>query len=805
MEVTQASLDTEMRHSTAARFKKRDKLKTAKGASSTTTWGIRLLNGAIYPVAAELDRLLHAPDEPGFRSGGMKCLRQVDGKVAALLAIQQTLDDLVERTTFNALATKIGRLIDQERRYKLMSHDEKYRYLWRWLLENTKTQTSDKRRRRVITAAAKRLGAYAEPWPSLDSFRAGAVLLRLIRDHTGLVRFKINSPRNKRPGSQKWPRYVEPTDACLEWIEKARTHDALFLEPIKLPCVVTPFPWTSYRDGGYTATGNWGGTLIKSRSLDSLDSNTALQCPSVYAAVNRLQAVPYRINNRILALMETCRDRNLEVGGLPTLDNEPLPSKPMDMDDLESRRRWRRRSRVVYENNVRSQSLRIHVAKLLYLARRMEAANLHYVTTLDFRGRYYAESSGFLQPQGSDWARGLLEFGYAKTMDEQAVNELSITGANLYGYQGSYDERVVWTRSQSKLFQKIAHNPLSYLDYWQHCDKPWQFLAFVYDWNDLMQKGSGHESRLINHRDATCNGLQIFSMLLRDQVGGRSVNLLNQPRPADAYADVAQKTLEILAQETDPELQEFAQAWIRYGVPREAAKRPLMITPYNGSLFSAQAYIEEWYTESRRGTKTQKVHQDTKKALRYLGGKIWSAIDQQLIKAREAMIWFAEVAAICTDEGYQMRWHTPSGFLVVHDYQNMEPFTIKTILGRKAVMWHSLQRETLGIHRRRARNSLSPNFIHSLDAAALTKTTNAFLSRTGIECLSAVHDSYGCLAADVAWMYVTIRDEWQDMFMEPLLERFKAEVEEDTGLALPSLPAYGDLVLNLPDAKYFFN
>ena len=167
--------------------------------------------------------------------------------------------------------------------------------------------------------------------------------------------------------------------------------------------------------------------MIKSKAGDSLDSNTALQCPAMYNAVNRLQGVPYRINQRILPLMEKCRDQGLQVGGLPTLDNEPLPSKPVDMDDLESRRHWRRRSRVVYENNIRSQSLRIHVAKLLYLARRMEAANLHYVTTVDFRGRFYNESSGFLQPMGSDLARGLLEFGFGKTLDEQAVHELAIT------------------------------------------------------------------------------------------------------------------------------------------------------------------------------------------------------------------------------------------------------------------------------------------------------------------------------------------------------------------------------------------
>ena len=120
-------------------------------------------------------------------------------------------------------------------------------------------------------------------------------------------------------------------------------------------------------------------------------------------------------------------------------------------------------------------------------------------------------------------------------------------------------------------------------------------------------------------------------------------------------------------------------------------------------------------------------------------------------------------------------------------------------------MWHSLQRETQGIHRRRARNSLSPNFIHSLDAAALTKTINAFMSVRGIDCFSAVHDSYGCLAQDVSLMNGVLREQWQKMFSSPLLERFRDEVETDTGLSLPALPAYGSLDLDLTRSKYFFN
>ena len=805
MEITQGSLDKEMREATASRYVKRNKRKVDKGAASTTSWGQRLLNGAIEPVVKELTRMLASKGEPGYRSGGQQCLRQVDPSVATLLAIQQTLDSLVDRPTFNSLATKIGRLIDQERRYEMMAHDDEYRPLWKWLLENTKTQTSEKRRSRVITAAAKRLGAYSEPWPALDSFRAGALMLRLIAEQTGMIRFKRNSPRGRKTRSQKFPRFVEAEPETLEWIEQAKVRDALFLEPVKMPCVVVPYKWTSYKDGGYSLKGNWGGTLIKSTAGDSLDNNTPLQCPKVFDAVNLLQSVPYRINRPVLDVMEHCRDKGLQVGGLPNIYNDLLPTKPLDMDDLEVRKSWRRRSRLVYEQNIRSQSMRIHVAKLVYLARRMQDANLHFVTTLDFRGRMYNEASGFLQPQGADWARGLLEFGFSKPLDDDGARNLAITGANLFGVGGSYDERLEWISNNDAEIRRVSKSPMDCLEFWSKCDEPWQFLGFCMDWNQLQTRGSKHESHLICHRDASCNGLQIFSMLLKDRTGGSSVNLIDQESPSDAYADVSRRALELMGEEDDPELMKYAKAWIDYGVPRSASKRSLMITPYNGSLYSAQGYIEEWYRDSRQGTKCRKVHQEEPEALRYLGKKIWAAIDSQLSKAREAMTWFSQVADLCTDAGYQMRWRTPSGFLVVQDYKNLEPFTIRTILGRRAVMWHSLQRDAPGIHRRRARNSLSPNYVHSLDAAALTMTVNDLMKNHGIECFSGVHDSYGCLAADVEVMNKVIREQWQKMFERPLLAGFRDEVEKDTGLSLPQLPAYGELVLMLDKARYFFN
>ena len=794
-----------MQGTTKSKHLRRDKHKQDKGAGSTTTWGQRLINGGLHPIAKELDRLKDDSSAPGYRAGGLKCLRQIESEVAALLTVQSILDALCDRPTFNSIATKIGRLLDQERRFQLMSRDPEHRPLWRWMLEHTKSTTSDNRRRRIITAAARRLGAYAEAWPHDDSFRAGALMLAITKDKTGLIEFKRNSPRQKR-GKAKFPRYVEATPETLEWIEQAKLNDA-FLEPVKLPMVIPPHDWSGVDKGGYKHEApTWGGMLIKTSSKDALEHNSQLHCPKVYRAINKLQQVPYRINQKLLPHLLHCRDKGLELGGMPSVDNEPLPTRELDMDDVEARRRWRRKARLVHEENQRTSSLRIHVAKLAYLANRMQDANLFFVHTADFRGRLYCESSGFLQPQGNDWARSLLEFGFGKKLDDDGVRELVITGANLYGVGGSHDERIEWVSSNDSEIQRAAKSPLDHRDLWTSADEPWQFLAWALEWKALQDTGKNYESHLVNHRDATCNGLQVFSLLLRDEIAADSVSLNHSEKPNDAYADVAARATDLMRKECDPELVQFARAWVDYGIPRVAAKKPLMITPYNGSLFAARNYIEEWYTESRRGTKRRKVVEDNERgAINYLAAKIWEAIGSQLLKAREAMNWFSDVADLCTDSGYAMRWHTPSGFLVAQNYKQMEPYTIKTMLGRKAICWHSLQRELPEIHKRKSRQSLSPNFIHSIDASGLIATTNALFQHPGFECFTAVHDSYGCLASDVCLMSQVLREQWQEMFEQPILTNFKEEIETDTGIVMPDLPAYGKLDIDLTNANYFFN
>ena len=106
--------------------------------------------------------------------------------------------------------------------------------------------------------------------------------------------------------------------------------------------------------------------------------------------------------------------------------------------------------------------------------------------------------------------------------------------------------------------------------------------------------------------------------------------------------------------------------------------------------------------------------------------------------------------------------------------------------------------------RRRAVNGASPNFIHSLDSAAMTLTINRCTER-GITDFAMVHDSYGVHASNVPVLFEETRLAFYEMYAQnEVLEQFREfalEVVDD----VQEPPAKGDLDLaQVKKSPYFF-
>ena len=110
-----------------------------------------------------------------------------------------------------------------------------------------------------------------------------------------------------------------------------------------------------------------------------------------------------------------------------------------------------------------------------------------------------------------------------------------------------------------------------------------------------------------------------------------------------------------------------------------------------------------------------------------------------------------------------------------------------------------------GMDTRTQNRSIVANFVHSMDASALALTTHAADLR-GIRHFSAVHDSFGTLAADMPVLIDCIRQSFVKMYQEnDVLMQLKERMEQMHGVSLPPPPERGQLdIAGVLASHYFF-
>merc|ERR1739838_357355 len=98
-------------------------------------------------------------------------------------------------------------------------------------------------------------------------------------------------------------------------------------------------------------------------------------------------------------------------------------------------------------------------------------------------------------------------------------------------------------------------------------------------------------SHLPIHQDGSCNGLQHYAALGRDQAGAESVNLTPMHVPQDVYSDIA-TLVEAKRKEDADSGVPIAQTLEGY-VRRKVIKQTVMTTVYGVTHYGAKLQIEK--------------------------------------------------------------------------------------------------------------------------------------------------------------------------------------------------------------------
>lgn len=78
--------------------------------------------------------------------------------------------------------------------------------------------------------------------------------------------------------------------------------------------------------------------------------------------------------------------------------------------------------------------------------------------------------------------------------------------------------------------------------WWSESEEPWQTLACCKEILAAMQHPEGPDKFVCYypvHQDGSCNGLQHYAALGRDEAGAFSVNVMPAEKPQDVYSCVS--------------------------------------------------------------------------------------------------------------------------------------------------------------------------------------------------------------------------------------------------------------------------
>lgn len=794
----QSQVNKEMTELGKSRYWNRINKAREVGLESTTDAGQRLLGECVSKLEESIKRwIAESARRPGRRHRAHPYLIQLPPNVVAAITSQAVLDCISQNRKIVSTATQVARLLEDEVQFRHIRENEPS--FWNSTHRIVNKNLSANKKAKFIKKAAMIANVPLPSWDKKDLVQVGIVCIELMRESTGIIDIVTRSNILGKSVT-----LVRPTDELMSWLKNAHKAGEL-LKPVYLPMVETPVDWKRPVYGGYGIVFARNRPLIKSRSKSYNQVVEASGMPEVYSAVNTLQRTAFRINETVFETFQHCWENGREISGIPAVE-AIIPSKPSDIDTNEdARRRWRKEAARIHFENERLQSKKLQISKILYLANKFKSKPIWYPRQLDFRGREYPIPY-YLQPQGPDVAKGLLLFDEAKPIDDTNVGWLAIHIANCFGHDKlAFQKRIDWVNDNDDWIRAIGENPIDVSD-WASADKPLQFLAGCVEWAGYRKHGNGYMSRLPISMDATTQGLQLYSLLLRDSVGAMATNCLQRDEPNDIYGQVAEVVKQRLASDTNP----YAKLWLSFGINRSTTKRQTMTLPYGSTFYSCKTYTTEWFYETMKSKhKVNPFGEETYKPCAYLAEIIWQSISQVVGSAQVCMAWLQDVAQLCVENDVTPMWWTPNNFFIDMRYEQTNSLNIKTSIGR-VIRQHQIRVGNGKIDTRKTKNAIAPNFIHGLDGIGglLGMTVNRMNEGYGVTSIRSTHDEIAVLAADAGVLSTTVREMTCKMFEQDILTNFSDQIQSllPASVTLPPVPPKGTLdISSVMQSDYYFS
>ena len=760
-----------------------------------------LIQEFIRQCTKSFDIIKDEIDKDGRMREWAPALFLVPSDVLAAIVISQLVEDLVDSRdirkkihangvdNFYSVAYRIGKetKLIASFKYAKLNNSEEYKYV------NKYVKRWDRKRFHRFTKRCDSLQA----WTKKQTLYLGTCLLNIAKAH-GIV----NVERKQYKEAGKPRSYNEISIDPNIMLELIRRHEYYqFLRLLYRPMLVPPMPHTEDIPGG---------CLLLDRRKPTVGgiSKASQECLN---AINTLQATEWTINEKVLDVMETIYKRNSTECNMPAYNYEeftflrPYPEEGTSEEKLA----WKRDKEDQYAKWYKEVQKRAQMEIRLNLARKLTKTGFFYhAYTMDFRGRAYTVTE-MLSPQSGDFDRGLIQFASPCKVTKQGLYWLMVHVANTFdgvdfglgpaSDKVSFDDRVRWVKANLQNIKAIAEDPYDNTEWMDNNtikkNPSFQRLAAAIDLAKALDTGY---SSIPVQLDGSCNGSQHWSAIMRDPDLATKVNVAPNDVPGDLYQLVADVATEICKGGETKWREIFYEYW-EQSIPRKVVKRSTMCDAYGITDHGIRRYCREeghleWINDGSQ--KTQAVNE--------LAVIIRLALDGALQSANTGKIFLQDLTELCVAHGKHASWVTPTGFRVVNRYTQEKIKVLDTHMYRNSRLQLSVVEDTKNPALNLAVQAVPPNYIHSIDAAHMMKTINQ-MKEHGVTHYSMIHDSFGCPCSSVPIMRDALVNTFYEIHKEPLLERFKSDIEDVIGPIGLKVPTQGTFDISLVrHSEYLF-
>ena len=749
-------------------------------------------------------------------------LKDVDVDTLAYIGLNTCFDSVLSFGSLTSTASKIGRRIELENFALGLSQFDSTLHK-RITSQVTKDHTSQVYRIKAARIIASKEGYKPAKWSAKDCVVVGGPILSAVLSASDLfTTFDMN------PATTNTKMVIGLTEEARANLFQMET-DASWAEPMYGPLVIPPQPWTSFNTGCY-----YDFALSSSVPLvrgANREQRKAIQhhfdkfgTPDYAKALNAVQATPLMINDDVLSVLEWATENRLSFGKFPEMIAPAFPKTPENIAEMDpeiamqlkkDQKAWHGKAREADANQG-------NMYAVLKTANEMtEYPEFWLPWNFDFRGRLYPVST--FNYHRDDHVKALFTLANGKAVDGETRDWLSIHLANCGDFgkisKQSFADRISWVADHHDQIMATAADFKATFDWWRQADKPFQFLAAVYEYAKL-QSDPDTLVHLPPAMDGTNSGVQHYSSALRNEDDGMLVNLVPSDKCQDVYASVAAVSTRLLqAMAGDP----IADAWLAFGVGRKEVKRNTMTYGYSSvERGFCDQILEDLMAPLRRDVAHGRLDKhpfgDNKSQVKHaaLLAKVnYQAVQEVVKSVADGMKFLQELTDAVSKEDKTLRWQTPCGFPVVQSYKKWIKKRVRIYLWDRQIKkerWTQLtirEENPFKIDTKKMRSAVAANAVHSLDSAHMINTILMALDN-GVEDFFVIHDSFATTCADTWTMYHCVRHAFVDQYEGGcFFEEIRSQVAQrvsDPNKVLPPVPTKGSLdIRGVLESEYCFS